>query len=157
MGDRSEARRDSGGMTDDGVGEIFAWCVVANVTERIPHGEGGREIRRGLRHFTAGARLWVLPPQWGDGWENAIVVGRHRGSRRYIRMVVPLRHVTSFRVRAVYSPAVFRELTRPWAPRGDHPIGLWDSREHAEQAVAALDRAASGPGDAPAPSSPPED
>ncbi|MBC6462478.1 hypothetical protein [Actinomadura sp. HBU206391] len=145
-------------MTDDGVGEILAWCVVANVTDRIPHGEGGREFRRGLRHFAAGARLWVLPAQWGDGWENAIVVGRHRGSRRYVRMVVPLRHLTRFRVRAVYSPTVFRELTRPWAPRGDHPIGLWDSREHAERAAAAaLRRTASDPGDAPTPPPPPED
>ncbi|MGI5292746.1 hypothetical protein ACQEVF_56875 [Nonomuraea polychroma] len=116
----------------------YGWCVVANVAEEIPFGEGGAEVRHGLKHFSAGAKVWVLPPQWGDGWEQAIVVGRHRGAQRLVRMVVPMRHLTNFRVREVYSPAVWRELSQPWKPRGNHPIQLWASQEEADTAVAAL-------------------
>jgi hypothetical protein len=42
------------------------FCMVANVAEETAHGEGGLELRQGLRHFAAGAKVWVLPPQWGD-------------------------------------------------------------------------------------------
>ena len=38
-------------------------CVVANVAEETAHGEGGLDIHQGLRHFAAGAKVWVLPPQ----------------------------------------------------------------------------------------------
>jgi hypothetical protein len=123
-------------MPDDGV-RLLTWCVVANVAEQVRQGEGRQETRLGLKHFAAGARLWVLPPQWGDGWENVMVVGRHRRSPRYVRMIVPLRHLTDFRVHAVYSPALFHELTRPQERQSDHPIKVWDSREQAEQAAAS--------------------
>ncbi|WP_277750714.1 hypothetical protein [Nonomuraea polychroma] len=33
---------------------------------------------------------------------------------------------------------MWRALSRPWKPRGGHPIGLWASQEEAEAAVAAL-------------------
>src|SRR4051794_28462042 len=58
--------------------EVLAWCVVANVAQQMTFGEDA-EPRRGLKHFSAGAKLWVLPPQWGDGGKHVIVVGRHRG------------------------------------------------------------------------------
>ena len=57
-------------------------------------------------------KLWVLPPQWGDGGEDLLVAGRHRGRRGgYVRMVVPRRHMENFRVRGIYDPAVMRVLT----------------------------------------------
>lgn len=116
--------------------ELLAWCVVANVAREVPFGPGGVEIRRGTKHFSPGAKVWVLPAQWGDGGDQVFVVARHRGSRRYVRMVVPSRRLTGFRVQGVYSPAVLRELTRPWQPRGDRPVGLWKTKEQAERAVA---------------------
>src|SRR5689334_2485138 len=38
------------------------WCVVANVKAEAY----GRATSPGTRHFSAGAKLWVLPSQW-DG------------------------------------------------------------------------------------------
>jgi hypothetical protein len=108
-------------------------CVVANVA-----GEGGLDIRRGLRHFAAGARAWVLPPQWGDRGTDVLVVGYHRGTRGrgLVRMVVPRRHLTGFRVQAVYGPAVARELARPLTELGrEHPPRSWPTREEAEAAA----------------------
>jgi hypothetical protein len=122
-------------MTD----EPALFCVVANVAAETAHGEGGLEIRGGVRHFTPGAKVWVLPPQWGDGGAQVIVVGYHRGTRgrQLARMVVPRRHLAGFRVSGVYSPAVARELTRPLTELGwNRPPGTWRSREEAERAAA---------------------
>ncbi|MEE1781747.1 hypothetical protein PUR71_02190 [Streptomyces sp. SP17BM10] len=99
-------------MTDTNGPEPLGICLVANVAQETSHGEGGLEIRKGLRHFAPGAKVWIAPPAWGDGGERVIVAGRHRGtSRRYMRIVIERRFLTNFRVRAVYSPALLRALT----------------------------------------------
>jgi hypothetical protein len=121
-------------MTDDG--ELLAWCVVANVAAETFHGESGQDVQQGLKHFPPGTKLWVLRPQWGDS-ESVLVVGRHRGRRHgFARIVVPREHLTDFRVRGVYSPAVYRELTRPWEPWGTQPLRQWETQEDAERVVA---------------------
>ncbi|GGU17603.1 hypothetical protein GCM10010178_06970 [Lentzea flava] len=101
------------------VDELLGWCVVANVAAAD------------LKHFSQGTKLWVLPPQWGDGGEDLMVVGRHRGSPGPLcTMVVPRVHLTNFRVRGVYQPVVHRALTKEWkrgVPR------QWESREEAEK------------------------
>lgn len=124
-----------GYVEDDQEGQALAYCVVANVANDTAHGEGGLEIRAGIKHFAAGAKVWVLPPQWGDGAEKVMVVGRHRGSAGpYIRMVIPRRHLTNYRVRMVYSPALLRALTKPWNGDERGPR-LWETREAAEETV----------------------
>ena len=116
--------------------ELLAYGVVANVAVETAQGEGGLEIRPGLRHFSPGAKVWVLPPQWGDGGEKVLVVGRHRGSAGHlIRIIVYRRHLTNYRVAAVYSPAVFRALTKPWRKGEDYRPRLWKTREEAAKAV----------------------
>lgn len=103
------------------VDELLGWCVVANV--------GAAD----LKHFSLGAKLWVLPPQWGDGGQDVVVVGRHRGSPGPVsQMVVPRVHLTDFRVRGVYQPAVHRQLTKPFKRREPRQ---WESREEAEKVV----------------------
>ena len=69
--------------------ELAAFCVVANIAEQTAHGEGGLELRRGVKHFPPGAKVWVLPPQWGDGADQLIIAGHHRGThgRGFARMV----------------------------------------------------------------------
>jgi hypothetical protein len=113
----------------------LAWCVVANVAQETAQGPGGLEIRAGTKHFAAGAKLWVLPPQWGDGGDKLFVVGRHRGSRGLIRLVVQRRHLTAFRVRMIYSPAVLRSILRA-ARSNDRAPRLWTDKAEAEAAVA---------------------
>lgn len=113
----------------------LAWCVVANVAQETAQGPGGLEIRTGTRHFAAGAKLWVLPPQWGDGGDKLFVVGRHRGGRGLIRLVAQRRHLTGFRVRMIYSPAVLRSILRAARSNGRVPR-LWTDRAEAEAAAA---------------------
>lgn len=90
------------------------WCVVANVTQETAHGPGGADKRRGTRHFAPGARLYCFPSLWGDGYESIQVVGRHRGSHRYVTMVVGSRHLANWRAELVYSPHVIAQMAGYW-------------------------------------------
>ncbi|MCR6484322.1 hypothetical protein M8542_15980 [Amycolatopsis sp. OK19-0408] len=113
---------------------------VAGLLAETTHGEGGEDVQRGLEHFAPGAKVWVLPPQWGDGGDSVVVLGHHRGGRgceRLARLVVGRHHLTGFRVRGVYSPAVLRELGLPLA---DRAVRLWESEDEARQAAERWNR-----------------
>jgi hypothetical protein len=116
---------------DDGEAEPLAYGLVANVNAETAHGDGGLDIQSGLKHFAAGAKLWLLPPRPRDFYERVTVVGHHRGShgRRYVRMTMRPWHLTNFRVRAVYSPTLLRVLI---GPDGDD---LWATRDQAAAAI----------------------
>lgn len=64
------------------------WCLVANVSADIPCGPGGNETRRGTKLFCAGAIVYCFSVLWGDGYEKVMVIGCHRSTHRYIKMVV---------------------------------------------------------------------
>jgi hypothetical protein len=103
------------------------WCPVANVAEEQQYGPGGHELRRGTKHFPPGAKVYCMPELWGDGYEDIMVVGRHRGSHRYVTMVIPSRRLTNWRADLVYSPHVMRELE-----------GYWDGTAASKQRAQAI-------------------
>lgn len=105
------------------------WCLVANVREFTRHGHGGLTIQRGLKHFSGSAKVYCFPPLWGDGYEDIRVVGRHRGTARLIRLVLPSRYLSNWRAKLVYEPRVLRLLTYP----DGSPI--WGSDENGHQTV----------------------
>ena len=114
-------------------GQLLTWCVVANVLAETLHGEGGEDVQRGLKHFAPGAKVWVLPPQWGDGGEKLVVVGRHRGrGNQQIRLVLDRRFLTNYRVKPLYQQAIHDLLTKPVEGGSGR---LWESKEHAEDAA----------------------
>lgn len=122
-------------VDDDAVadGELLAWCVVANVQES-PDAATGSLLTRGVgtRHFSAGTKVWVLPPQWGDGGDSLFVVGRHRGQRGgLVRMVLSRSCLVGFKVKPVYSPGLMAQLERPWRDGSDVNARLWASRDEA--------------------------
>ncbi|MER7245832.1 hypothetical protein [Kribbella sp. NPDC000426] len=97
------------------------WCIVANVVEERPYGPGGAQTRRGLKIFPAGAKLYVPDGFGGMGWETVEVVGRGRGSARFVAARVQTRQLTNWRVKAVYSPAALQQIERIRAGRA----GFW--------------------------------
>ncbi|MEU7907204.1 hypothetical protein [Actinoplanes sp. NPDC049118] len=114
----------------------LAHCVVANVAEETAQGPGGLEIRAGTRHFAPGAKVWVLPARWSSCEDKLFVVGRHRSSaHRSIRIALPRRHLTRFRVRTIYSPAVLRAILRPGRKDTLTPR-LWTDLAEAREAAA---------------------
>ncbi|PQO39000.1 hypothetical protein C5Y96_03780 [Blastopirellula marina] len=110
-------------------------CLVGNIVEQHPYGEGGLETRRGTKHFSPGTKVYCLPAQWGDGYERVKVIGRHRGSKDFVTMVIPSAHITNWRAKVVYNPEVIRRLRtatdEDWLP-------IWRSKEEVEKYVASL-------------------
>jgi len=90
------------------------WCPVANMVRERPYGPGGRETRRGSKHFAPGAKLYCFPALWGDGYEQIQVIGRHRATHRYVKMIVNEKWLTNWRAQLAYSPHVIRELSPIW-------------------------------------------
>ncbi len=85
------------------------YCLVGNIVEEHAFGES-RELLQGTKHFTSGTKVYCLPPQWGDGYEKAIVVGICRKSRRWITVVIPTKLITNWRAKAVYKTTVQRRI-----------------------------------------------
>lgn len=106
------------------------WCVVANVINEHPFGEG-KEIKRGTKHFPAGAKVYCFPVLWGDGYERIKVVGHHRGSHKLITLVMLSNLLENWRVKMVYSPQVIKRLQEHWD-------GSTESKEIAANIVAEM-------------------
>lgn len=122
----------------DESGELLGWAVIANVkagTGRGPEGDGEGS---GTRHFSAGTKVWIMPPQWGDGGASVMVLGKHRGQRGgFVRMVLPRRHLTNFRVVGVYSPTIQEAMARAWREVVEGSgARTWRSRDEAEEHAA---------------------
>lgn len=117
-GQAAAADASSGEVDQEGVNSDAVWCVVANVAEEQPFGPGGHELRRGTKHFAPGAKVYCLPAQWGDGYEKIVVVGRHRATHCYVRIVLPAKRLTNWRTDLVYSPHVIAELAGEWDGTG---------------------------------------
>ena len=90
------------------------WCPAANMIAERPYGPSGTQIRRGSKHFAPGAKLYCYPALWGDGYGQIQVFGRHRGSHRYVKMIISSSWLINWRAELVYSPHLIRELSSVW-------------------------------------------
>src|SRR4051794_35936584 len=70
------------------------WCLVGNIVEEHAFGEP-KDIRPGSKHSTPGTKVSCLPSQWGDGDEKVAAAALARGWRRWIRVGLPRRRITS--------------------------------------------------------------
>jgi hypothetical protein len=108
------------------------WCVVANISDRIPRGPADG-VTSGTKHFAPGTKVYCYPPLWGDGYEDIKVIARHRGSKRYVEMIITAKALINCRAKLVYSPHLL-----------DHFSGCWDetsaSKEKAEELASILNK-----------------
>jgi len=125
---RTPARRDSDGTQ---------WCLVGNIVEERKHGEGGTETCSGTKHFSPGTKVFCLPAQWGDGYDQIMVIGRHRGSKRFETMIISSDWVINWRAKVVYNPTVLKRLV---AIEEEQGRSNWTTKEEVEQYVASLIR-----------------
>ena len=111
----------------------WIWCLVANVRE-YPSDALYRDVkteRRGTKHFAPGTRVYVYPVQWGDGWDRMVVVGKKRGTHRYVRKVMWGASLDNFRLKKVYSPTIIswmcgkRSEIRNHGNRIPYSVGDW--------------------------------
>lgn len=105
-----------------------AWCLVANVIAERPYGTSG-EMQLGTKHFSPNTKVYCSKPLWGDGYEQIVVLARHRGSRRMVQMVLPAKALTNWRAKRVYIP---KNL-----PAG-YGFAFWSSKEEVERRANAM-------------------
>ncbi len=110
------------------------WCLVGNIAASRQFGPGGLEQRPGTKHFSAGTKVYCLPVQWGDGYESIVAIGRHRGSKAFVKMVIRSEWVTNWRAKVVYQPAVLALLCaeghRNWASEKEVLLHLQQRMKH---------------------------
>lgn len=87
----------------------FVWCLVGNIVEEHEFGEE-KEIRKGTKQFPPNAKVYCFPAQWGDGYEHILVLGKPRKRREMIRVVMPSKYITNWRVQKVYDYTVISEM-----------------------------------------------
>lgn len=129
--------QDSSGATNT----QSQWCLVGNIVSEHPYGEGGKDTKRGTKHFAPGTKVYCFPAQWGDGYENILVIGRHRGSHQFKTMIVRSAWVTNWRAKLVYNPEVLRRIQV--AVRGDNRkwrAATWESKKDVEAYVKSLEK-----------------
>lgn len=110
------------------------WCAVANVVLERQYGPYGALQGWGTKHFPPGAKVYALSFFWGIAGERVIVLGRHRGSHRYVTMVVRTDFLANWRAELVYSPRVADQI-RAYGDYDRQEPGGEAARERAEQIV----------------------
>lgn len=88
-------------------GHSWCWCLVGNIVQEHESGED-HEIRYGTKQFSRGTKVFLAPCQWGDGYENIVVIGLPRHGNKYIEVVTRSEYVENYRMKKVYKPAVLK-------------------------------------------------
>ena len=80
------------------------WAIKANIVKYREYGED-KEIRNGTRLFSGGAKVFIVAAFMGESI-NVIVVGRHRGSKKWIHTIIDINLLEKFKLNLIYSPKV---------------------------------------------------
>jgi hypothetical protein len=64
--------------------------------------------------FRVAPKFIVYPRNGGDGYDKIKVIGRHRGSKQFVTMIISADQVTNWRAKVVYDPEVLRRLDQIW-------------------------------------------
>jgi hypothetical protein len=79
------------------------WGVVGNVRPEAY----GNATSPGTKHFRAGALIWIADRHWHD---RVMMLGRHRGSLRWIEIRDERARLTNFRAKQAFHPWVAARL-----------------------------------------------
>ena len=131
----------------------WIWGVAANVKAYRNGVDLGQleGARSGAKHFASGSHVWVAESSWL--WDGRVtVVGKRKGTHRYIRKVMDLRLLENFRAKRIYSPTViswmrgersmipnYGDSGRYWA-HGNLFYGMWLNRKEAESLAELLNK-----------------
>lgn len=117
-------------MSEDSSEKAWAWCLVGNIVETHAFGED-KELLTGTKHFRPGAKVYMAPPNWGDGYEQIAVIGCPRHSRHYIEIIMRSAYIENFRVQKVYTPFLLKMME-------NSEFRWWDNSENSYQKICAL-------------------
>ena len=88
-------------------GHSWCWCLVGNIVREHEFGEK-RERKYGTKHFSSGTKVFLAPAQWGDGYENIVVIGLPRHGGRHIEVITRSEYIENYRLKKVYKPAILK-------------------------------------------------
>ncbi len=97
----------SGKLSD----QDWRWCLVGNIVETHEYGED-HEMKTGSKHFAPGAKVFMAPVRWGDGYERISVIGKPRKKQNYVEVIMRSELIENLRMQRVYKPAVLRRMDR---------------------------------------------
>lgn len=89
----------------------WRWGLVGNIVQTHEYGEE-HKILVGSKQFGPGAKVYIAPAQWGDGFENVCVIGKPRHRRGLIELVMPLRLIENLRLKRVFQPAALERMEK---------------------------------------------
>ena len=84
-------------------------CLVGNIIGEHVKSDTGETVN-GTKHFSAGTKVYLARQQWGDGYENVVVIGKHRGSFRYSEIIMNTKFITNYRFKRVYDPTILKMM-----------------------------------------------
>lgn len=90
-------------------GHSWCWCLVGNIVQEHEYGED-HEIKYGTQQFSRGTKVFLAPAQWGDGYENIVVIGLPRYGNKYIEVITRSEYIENYRVKKVYKPAILKRM-----------------------------------------------
>ena len=90
-------------------GHTWCWCLVGNIAEKHEYGEE-HETKYGTKQFSRGTKVYLAPSQWGDGYENIVVIGMPRHKRNFIEVITRSAYIENYRMQKVYQPAVLKRM-----------------------------------------------
>lgn len=128
---------ESSAIAEQSRGDMpWQWCLAGNIVESHEYGEE-HEVRVGTKQFGPGAKVYIAPAQWGDGYENVCVIGKPRRKRSLIEVVMKMDLIENFRLKKVFQPAVLRRMEKS-------PHSWWgcadESRERILELIESLER-----------------
>lgn len=112
------------------------WCVVANVVMERTYGPGGEQKASGTKHFRPGAKVVCIHFYWSGPYTKVVVVGRHRVTNRYMKIVTRPRWLANWRAELIYSPTVMRKMQQHVIKHGCSP--QFDGSEASRVEVEAI-------------------
>ncbi len=108
-------------------GHEWCWCLVGNIVESHEYGEH-HELKEGIKQFSKGTKVYLAPSQWGDGYENIVVIGCPRHRKTYIEIVMRSKYIENYRMQRVYKPVVLKIMInskhRWWGYSNDDRIRI---------------------------------
>ena len=108
----------------------WKWCLVGNIVQDREYGEK-HEIKHGTKHFSPGTKVYCAPCHWGDGYEQIVIIGKHRGSSKYIEIIMPRKYIEHFRCQKVFKPVVLKLMNNSrW--------GFWDNSDSTKEWITKL-------------------
>lgn len=81
----------------------YRWCIVGTVVNKHYYGQD-KVVREGTKHFRPKTKVYCFPKFGGSGHENMMVLGIHRKSKKWTKIVIQSKLIKNYRLTKVFNP-----------------------------------------------------